>query len=181
MNHFHNIAALAIGICAVSAAQIASAATVRDEVTQFSVDAPTDAKIDRQQNDKGRLVSVLFRDVSRQQVVHVQAVQANGGGLEQPSMNEFKEMVRGMSATIGKPPTIQPHTVEYRGITLYLVSHSGVGPGGGQTITAIVAFEQDLTSRRVLNMELVTPGTKEPTDSELVDRMEGLQYRPFFH
>ena len=159
-------------------ASASNAKPVTDAELEFSMDAPDQATVQIDKDERGRALNVVYRSPDTDESFTVSVVRANNGGFNGPLFPLFERMMDGASDSVGKRPTVPLRRLSYRGLELFVAQHQGLGPNATQTLTTVVLLQERGAWRKMVRLELVTRGTRAPSDAFILERMHALSYRP---
>lgn len=172
---------LALASILFAAAGASHAETILDNAIEFSIDAPSDAKIEKGSTGDGGYVSLNFRDNASQEVVIMQAMRiTKSGKFREPSPEVFNKFVAGMSGQMKVAPAKPIQTLTYLGQTLYVATHLNVGasPGPRQGWTTIGFFEEKGSWHKVIFLQFISAANMALSDNALQKKLAGLKYVP---
>jgi hypothetical protein len=172
MRHFFITIVLAL------IATTATAKSVADSELEFSMEAPDQALIQIDRNEQGRSLNVVYENPQTDDTFSVSVVRANNGGFNAPLFSFFERMMDGASDRLGKRPTVPLRRLSYRGHELFIAQHQGIGSSASQTMTTVVLLQERGAWRKVVAMQLLTRGTRAPSDEFILGRLNALKYRP---
>jgi hypothetical protein len=167
---------LAVLLCLLGS--VCSAKLVADTPLEFSIVMPDGTKVETQQNEKGRVVTAVYQNQTTHEAFSVQAVRANNGGFNAPQASVFKSLVEGTSNTLGKHPSLPLRTLPYGQFELHVAQHTGVGVARTQTLTTVVFLQELGAWRKVITVQFLTNEPREPTDQQIVQRLQEAKFRP---
>jgi len=165
---------LLVLISAKSLAEIVS-----DQPLGVSVNVPSAAKIDRTENDQGRSLIISFHNPRRDEDVVIVGIRANNGGsFGQPKETFAQRMLNGASKKIGKDADALLRTLSYRGKTLFVGSHTGVGENKSLMLTTIYYLEEKASWRKIISVEFISALGKRFSDSSISERLNEISFEP---
>ncbi len=167
-----------VTVCFLLSTSLCFAKSFSDRALEFAAEIPDAAQVEVAENDKGRLITITHQTPGSDETFSIQAVRANNGGFDMDQSAMFARMMDGASNTLGKRPTMPLRAISYGVHQLHVAQHAGIGPGSSQTLTTVVFFQERGTWRKVITVQLLTRGIKEPSNEFILQRLRALQYKP---